>query len=87
MQKNESKKMIIAAIVYASISVLFGFFGIYGVISTRDEKYIKNPSNIAPLIYDSTGAFLAWTLIWPFMLVYRIYLLITKQNLPGDGST
>lgn len=87
MQKNESKKMIIAAIVYASISVLFGFVGIWLVFYTRDEKYIKNPSNIAPLIYDSTGSFLAWTLVWPFMLVYQIYLLITNQNLPGDGST
>jgi len=70
MQKNESKEMIIAATIYGSISFLFGLCGIWWVISARDKKYLKDKSNIPPLIYDSIGGFLGWSLLWPFMVTF-----------------
>jgi len=87
MQKNESKEMIIAAIIYGFISFLFGLCGIWFVVSARDEKYLKNPSNVAPLVFDCIGGFLGWSLIWPLIMAYDGYLLTTGRALPGNGST
>jgi len=73
MQKNEIKEMIIAAIIYGFVSFLFGLFGIWFVISARDTEYLKNNSNIAPLIFDCTGGFLGWSLLWPIYMTLLNY--------------